>query len=758
MEEKMKRIISLLIVIVLSTFLFSQQVPRDKVVLEIGTGAWCTYCPGAAMGADDLVENGHDVAVIEYHNGDPFANTYSDYRNNYYGVTGFPTAFFDGVIDVVGGSHSNSMYSSYLPHYNTRIAINSSFTIDLDVQIVGEDFVAYATIEKVAATSSTNMVLHFVVTESEIQYNWQGQTELNFVERTMVPNQFGTTLDFSQGDIINLNLPFTFNEEWELEHAEFVAFIQDTDTKEILQGTKTAFEGLVPMFGSNVMAGPANLGVQFTSYSLPSDGIESWEWDLDGDGEFDITGENPFYLYDTQGTYDVTLRIFDGTEYAEITLEDYITVTDGSDISGNLSGAWNADNSPYSITGNAEIAEGDFLSIEPGTEINIDNSSITIYGLLNAEGRDDEQIIFSSDNSWYGLFFNNTEEDNVLNNCLISDAAGSAVAIDDAKVDIINCRIFNNTGTNTGAAIDLNNADDVLIHNNVVTNNSNVGTSGVVRFTGSIPTVTNNIFVNNSGTTGGVITFKNSSDATFLNNTIANNLCDTGMIFIFSSAPVFKNSIIINSGEMFNLINGTPVVVYSCITGGYGGLGNIDADPMFVNPSDGDGPDFDGLSALWHLQEDSPCIDAGHPSSTYNDVEDPENPGYALYPAMGTLTNDIGAFGGDGFADFVGIEGNDEINESIVQNRINVYPNPFNPFTNISLRLNSQDRQLPVSLGVYNIKGQLVKSIINKETVTNYVYRWNGKDNSNKTTSSGIYFIKLKTNSSVALRKIILMK
>ena len=36
------------------SIVFGQQVNRDKVIVEIGTGTWCTYCPGAAMGADDL--------------------------------------------------------------------------------------------------------------------------------------------------------------------------------------------------------------------------------------------------------------------------------------------------------------------------------------------------------------------------------------------------------------------------------------------------------------------------------------------------------------------------------------------------------------------------------------------------------------------------------------------------------------------------------------------------------------------------------
>ena len=93
----MKRF-SLILAVVLTTVFVYAQVPRNKVVQEIGTGTWCTYCPGAAMGADDLVANGCQVAVIEYHNGDAFTNTASDARNAYYSISGYPTAHFDGVV------------------------------------------------------------------------------------------------------------------------------------------------------------------------------------------------------------------------------------------------------------------------------------------------------------------------------------------------------------------------------------------------------------------------------------------------------------------------------------------------------------------------------------------------------------------------------------------------------------------------------------------------------------------------------------
>ena len=221
--------------------LVGAQVERDMVILEIATGTWCYYCPGSSMGADDLIANGHNVAVIEYHQYlgfESYANIYSDARFNYYEMSGCPTAVFDGIILLAAGDPSYSLYEDYLPRYNVRNAVPSSFNIDLSGEEIGLDYAVSVTANKVAPTSSTNIVLHLVLTESQIAEEWQGQTELNFVERLMIPDQYGTALDFSTGDTQTVNLGFTLDPEWASSNCELVAFIQDNDSKEILQGTK----------------------------------------------------------------------------------------------------------------------------------------------------------------------------------------------------------------------------------------------------------------------------------------------------------------------------------------------------------------------------------------------------------------------------------------------------------------------------------------------------------------------------------------
>jgi hypothetical protein len=222
---------------------------RDMVILEIGTGTWCQFCPGASMGAHDLLANGKSVGIIKYHNGDSFANNYSNSRNSYYGISGYPTAVFDGVDFHVGGSGTVSLYPVYLPIYESRKSKNSAFDIEIFGQNNQLDYSLTIRVTKAAATPSSyaNLVLHLALTESNIPFNWFNQTMINNTVRLMVPDQLGTLLDFSSGNVVDINLTFTRNASWITENCELVSFIQNLNGKEILQGTKIALNELAPV-------------------------------------------------------------------------------------------------------------------------------------------------------------------------------------------------------------------------------------------------------------------------------------------------------------------------------------------------------------------------------------------------------------------------------------------------------------------------------------------------------------------------------
>jgi thiol-disulfide isomerase/thioredoxin len=219
--------------------IFIRSQDKDMVVLEMGTATWCGFCPGAAMGAEDLVDNNHNVGVIEYHGNDSYANTASNNRINYYDITGFPTAVFDGLTSYVGGG-SSSIYSTYLPIYEDCMEIPTSYKmIFLLDQVEDDTYKASISINKIDNINDDNLVLHLAVTQSNIEENWMGMSELHYVARMMVPDNNGTTLDFNGGNTQNVELEF--NMPYPIEDCELVAFVQNSNTKEIFQSAKVSF-------------------------------------------------------------------------------------------------------------------------------------------------------------------------------------------------------------------------------------------------------------------------------------------------------------------------------------------------------------------------------------------------------------------------------------------------------------------------------------------------------------------------------------
>jgi PKD repeat protein len=338
----MKRMLLSITLFAAMAAIVAQTVPRQMVALEIGTGTWCTYCPGAAMGADDLLEAGCHVAVVENHNGDAFANSYSNARNSYYAITGYPTAIFDGLLSVVGGSHSNSMYGSYVGKYNQRINIPANVELTMEVSNTGLDYTVIITLEKVGTIPPGNLKLRFNVTQSHIQYNWQGQTHLNFVNRLMVPNASGTAVDFSGGDVQIITLDFTIDASWPIEDCEFVAFLQSDTYKEIYNASKRALVDLSVDFEASATQVLKNTQVTFTNNTTGGyiDALETYEWHFPGAQPETSTDKNPTVMYKQVGIWDVMLIVDRGGQVDTLVKTDYITVDPGVGITlpeGNLS-------------------------------------------------------------------------------------------------------------------------------------------------------------------------------------------------------------------------------------------------------------------------------------------------------------------------------------------------------------------------------------------------------------------------------------
>jgi hypothetical protein len=85
------------------------------------------------------------------------------------------------------------------------------------------------------------------------------------------------------------------------------------------------------------------------------------------------------------------------------------------------------------------------------------------------------------------------------------------------------------------------------------------------------------------------------------------------------------------------------------------------------------------------------------------------------------------------------------------------YPNPFNPVTTIEYSL---PRAGHLKLSIYNVRGQLVKTLVDdhRPAGENQTVVWDGTDNLGDAAASGVYFYEAKTAEKVIIGKMTLLR
>ncbi|UCH10766.1 MAG: right-handed parallel beta-helix repeat-containing protein [Fidelibacterota bacterium] len=353
-----------------------------------------------------------------------------------------------------------------------------------------------------------------------------------------------------------------------------------------------------------------------------------------------------------------------------------------------------------------------------------------------------------------GIFLNGGSAS--LTDFVISDnqgTGGGGIHIFGSDVEMTSGTFIHNSA---GAAITCKYSDPILRGLDIR------GNSGGIQFNYSHPHLAQVILANNSGTYG--ISFFEST-AALVNTTISNNTGGGIHLERYCDVTLVNTILWANGPEEIHFHeNPYPVAVriyYSDILGGLPGInitsnaavywldGNLDTDPLFADTSDGD----------YHLQPDSPCIDAGSPDSVYKDPEDPSNPGLALWPALGTTRSDMGAYGGN--ADNLAVPAfDDDQREEIELPAVFFlhpgYPNPFNASTTIRYDLRRGTR---VVFTVYNLLGQEVTRLVDRHMEPGYhQVRWGGRDSNGRELPSGIYLARLVTQTHSKSIKMLLLK
>jgi len=186
-----------------------------------------------------------------------------------------------------------------------------------------------------------------------------------------------------------------------------------------------------------------------------------------------------------------------------------------------------------------------------------------------------------------------------------------------------------------------------------------------------------------------------------------------------SSDGIVSNDIIYaSSNAVYIDENSTIQVSYSDIEGGWEGVGNIDADPLFCAPDNGD----------YTLAQNSPCIGTGENGAN------------------------MGAFG-------IGCEAILSIDKDAIPLQYTLhqnYPNPFNPITTLRYDL---PEQATVNIIIYDMLGRQVRTLLNQTQDAGFkLVIWNATNDHGKPVSAGVYLYKIQAGEFVQTRKMVLLK
>jgi len=303
-----------------------------------------------------------------------------------------------------------------------------------------------------------------------------------------------------------------------------------------------------------------------------------------------------YFMFDSDVSY-ISNTIIDGSQPAHPDTASCVLIVSGEDTTAVLQG--------FTLTGGTGTKWID----EHGAGTYVEGGGIL--------------IAFSSPTIKNNLIINN-EAINSPSGTL--SAGGGAMRCGDGSPKILNNVITNNKGM-YGGGIVLNYCSDALMKNNIITANKVfLAVPGRQTFGG-----------------GGVWILEtlpgNDLPNILENNTITSNSSNSigGGVRIWTANATLKNNIVWNNFQEDNTqihISGSNTLIeYNNVENGIDGTGNINLHPSFTDSS-------------FYLNGDSPCIDSGDPALQYNDPEDSNSPGNALFPSKGTIRNDIGAYGG----------------------------------------------------------------------------------------------------------------
>ena len=264
--------------------------------------------------------------------------------------------------------------------------------------------------------------------------------------------------------------------------------------------------------------------------------------------------------------------------------------------------------------------------------------------------------------SVFGAGMSNLDSSPMVADCTFAANRGPGMYNAGANPTVIGCAFVGNVGVSGckagfcpgGGGMQNIHSSPTVVNCIFIGNRSDYGAGGMLNEHASDSTVVNCIFIGNLVDYYGSAMFNVYSSPTLTNCTIVDNVgalaavVSAGDEYWGLSNPTVSNCVVRGSGpdQILDMILfgeklfAETTVRYSDVEGGFAGVGNIDANPMFIREPDGGGDGYgddpwtadvdegsnDDYGDL-RLSPGSPCIDAGHNWGVAEDLADLDGDG-----------------------------------------------------------------------------------------------------------------------------------
>lgn len=234
-------------------------------------------------------------------------------------------------------------------------------------------------------------------------------------------------------------------------------------------------------------------------------------------------------------------------------------------VSGEVSGTWDSDGSPYIVTDNITVPRDEELEILPGVEVLFDAyKTMTVRGTLTAVGTENDSILFSRNRRtpWRRILLSEAGDESILSYCIIELSTangeydnyysrGGGLYCDDCDVTISHCTFRENEANGDGGAVYFLDCEPLIIHTRFLQNTAEWN-GGAVRFRNSNGEFSfNQVVENEAGRRGGGMHLGRSSSPLVIGNEFKGNQAGDGsggVIYIDNECqPEFIRNLVIHN-------------------------------------------------------------------------------------------------------------------------------------------------------------------------------------------------------------------